>query len=146
MFPQWLVSVTLPHEAVHRCSKDMQIATIAQEGIANQKLANQKLTLEIGLLAKGTVFNASNIQRQTAEDLAERRKQVAAFVKPHTEKEKEKKKKRRVRRQRQQSKLRLWLPSLPVPLPSSSGGNRPKPTHQVVGNHRCGPYCYIFLQ
>ena len=49
-------------------SMDMEIAGTAGEGTAGQEL-----TLEIGLLAKGIVLDATNIQRQTAQDLVESR-------------------------------------------------------------------------
>ena len=55
-FPWWQVSVTLPPKAVKYFSKDMEIARTAEEGTAGQEL-----TLEIGLLVKGTVLDASNI-------------------------------------------------------------------------------------
>ena len=49
-FPRWQVSVTVPPKAVKHFSKDMEIAKTAEEGTAGQEL-----TLEIGLLVKGTV-------------------------------------------------------------------------------------------
>ena len=75
-FPRWQVRVIVPPEAVKHFSEDMEIAKIAEEGTADQELA-----LEIGLPAKGTMLDPNNIQRSTAEDLAERQKQVAALVK-----------------------------------------------------------------
>ena len=44
-------------------------------------------------MAKGTVLDALNIERQTVEDLAERLKRVVALVKQHRDNEKEQKKK-----------------------------------------------------
>ena len=38
------------------------------------------LNYEIGLLCKGTIIDSSNVHRLTVEDLAERRRQVAALV------------------------------------------------------------------
>ena len=73
-FPRWQVSVTVPPEAVKHFSKDMEIATTTEEGIAGQEL-----TLEIGLLVKGAVLDATKIQRQRVQDLADRRRQVAAL-------------------------------------------------------------------
>ena len=57
-FPRWQVSITVPPEAVKHFSKDMEIAKTAEEGTAGQEL-----TLEIGRLVKGTVLDATNIQR-----------------------------------------------------------------------------------
>ena len=48
-----------------------------------------ELSHEIGLLCKGTVIDSSNVHRPTVEDLAERRRQVAALVKKHKETEME---------------------------------------------------------
>ena len=87
-FPRWQVLVTVPPQAVKHFSKDMEIARTAEECTTGEEL-----TLEIGLLVKGVVLDATNIQRQTVQDLAERRRQVAALVKQHRENEKDRKKK-----------------------------------------------------
>ena len=55
-FLRWQVSFTVPLEAMKHFSKDMEIARTAKESTADHKL-----TLEIGLLAKGIVLDASNI-------------------------------------------------------------------------------------
>ena len=64
----------MPPEAVKHFSKNMEITKIAEEGTAGQDL-----TLEIGLLVKGTVLDATNTKHQTVQDLAQRRRQVAAL-------------------------------------------------------------------
>ena len=80
--------VSVPPGAVKHFSKDMEIANTAEEGTADHELI-----LEIGLLVKGTVLDATNIQCQTVQDLAERRRQVAILVKQHRDHERESKNK-----------------------------------------------------
>ena len=53
---------------------------------------DHELNHEIGLLCKGTVMDSNNVHRLTVEDLAERRRRVAALVKKHRETERERKK------------------------------------------------------
>ena len=68
--------------------KGMEIASIADAATDDHELSH-----EIGLLCKGTVIDNINVHRVIVEDLAERRRQVAALVQKHKQAETERKKK-----------------------------------------------------
>ena len=87
-FPRWQVSVVVSTEFLRHFSKDMEMARNGDAATDDHELSH-----EIGLLCKGTVIDGNNIHRLTVEDLAERRRQVAALVKKHRETERERKKK-----------------------------------------------------
>ena len=87
-FPRWPVSVVVSAEFLRHFSKDMEIARNADAAPDDHELSH-----EIGLLCKGTIIDSRNVHRLTVEDLAERRRQVAALVKKHRETKRERKKK-----------------------------------------------------
>ena len=83
-FPKWQVSVVVSAEFLRHFSKDWEIARNTDTASDDHELGH-----EIGLLCKSTVIDSSNVHRLTVEDLAQRRRQVAALVKKHRETERE---------------------------------------------------------